>query len=698
MRVAPFSLIFSLTIAILPQPLQASENLEALFKPAVRGAQSDESVYFVMTDRFANGDLENDNAGLSPGKLTSGYQADDVGWWHGGDFKGLTGKIQYIKSMGFTAIWITPPVKQIVYQGNSSGYHGYWGLDFMTVDPHLGTETEFRELISVAHSAGLKVLIDVVANHTADVIQFKNNEYGYIDSYEFPYKDASGNIFNLDKVIGKENFPKLSINRSFPRIPLVDSVNTKSKNPNWLNDLTNYHNRGNSSFNGESSLNGDFYGLDDIFTEKPEVVSGWIAVWSYWINNFDIDGMRIDTLKHVNQSFWQTVIPKIQNIASAKGKNDFPIFGEVYDGDPFVLASYIRSKQTPSLLDFAFQKNVVGFAKSGDSSEALVSLFNADDLYTTRTTNAYQLATFLGNHDMGRIGLFLRTAVSAAEPVKLLERAKLSNALLFFLRGGPVLYYGDEAGMVGFGGDKEARQDMFPTLVSQWQSQERIGMPPVGDKSSFDVVNPLRTQISELQSTILKNPALRNGIQQIRFAKDGIFVITRFAEGQEYVVAFNGTNQISRPNFKVSTKGSEWELISGKCDSGAGLTLMIPPRSYCVLKAGEKLSILDAPVVTLKKVSKTLLTEDFLQLAATVTGDDYVEVMFLARRGTGAWSNLGTSDRRTFKDMATSSGLHRIFINPRDYKSGTTLEVVAIAKGTNQEFGTSKKMKIQIKH
>ena len=692
------TLVLSISLTLMPLPTLASENFESLFRPAIRGDQSDESVYFVMTDRFENANPSNDNGGAEAGKLTGGYLPNDIGWWHGGDFEGLKNRIPYIKKMGFTSIWITPPVKQIVYQGNSSGYHGYWGLDFMTVDPHLGTEDEFKALVSEAHKAGLKIILDVVANHTADVIQYKNNQYGYIGSNEFAYKDGKGKVFDVKKVAGKETFPKLSITKSFPRIPSVSPANSRIKNPDWLNDLTNYHNRGNSSFNGESSLDGDFYGLDDLFTEKPEVVQGWIDIWSYWINNFDIDGLRIDTLKHVNPSFWQKVIPEIQKVAQLKGKSDFPIFGEVYDGDPFVLSSYIRSKQSPSLLDFAFQKNVVGFARSGDSSQALVSLFNADDLYTTPTSNAYQLATFLGNHDMGRVGLFLRTAVSSNEAEKLLDRAKLSNAMLFLLRGGPVLYYGDEVGMIGFGGDKEARQDMFPTLVPQWQSAERIGSTAIGSRSSFDLTNPLRDQITELQEIIVENPALRNGVQQIRFADNGSFVVSRFAKGQEYLVAFNGTDLLSRPTFNSSTSNTNWTILKGQCEVTSKSALALEPRSYCVLKANEKHNFSQTPVVTLKKVTKTLLTEELLQLSARVTGDDYVEVAFLVRKAGGSWRFLGTSDRRTFKDSTTANGLHRVFLSPRDYKNRTNLELLAVARGSNQKIGTSKILKFQIKY
>ncbi len=690
--------VVAITLPLLASPSAAIENLSTLFTPAVRGAQSEESVYFVMTDRFENGDTGNDNGGLIAGKFSSGFLPNDIGWWHGGDFRGITNRLDYIKEMGFTSIWITPPVKQIVFQGNSSAYHGYWGLDFMTVDPHLGSEADFKVLVQKAHEAGLKVIVDVVANHTADIIQYPGNSTSYVGINNFPYKTASGKSFDLTKVTGKSNFPLLSVKRSFPYIPIVASDNSKAKNPAWLNDLTNYHNRGNSSFTGESSLDGDFYGLDDLFTEKPNVVKGWTEVWSYWINQFDIDGLRIDTMKHVNPNFWKAVIPKVLSVAKQNGKKDFLIFGEVFNTDPYYLANFIRSKQTPSVLDFAFQKHVAAFARSGYSGESLASLFNADDVYTTPSANAYQLATFLGNHDMGRIGLQLRSAVSADQSEMLLERAKLSNALLFFLRGGPVLYYGDEVGMIGFGGDKEARQDMFPTLIPQWQSMERIGSMPIGSKSSFDIANPLRLQISKVQALIKDNPALRNGVQQVRFAQDGVFAVTRYAAGQEYIVAFNGSDQKKEANFATSTANSTWKLIDGSCEVTSSVTLSLPARTYCVLKASEKLMSSATPAITLRKVVSTLLAGDLLQLSATVPGDDYVEVSFLVRRLGGSWKLVGTSDHRTFKDVSTRGGLLRVFLDPQNFKSGSKVEVVAVAKGSNAQVSTSKISQLTIKY
>lgn len=694
------SLVGLATILVLTliQPSVAATDLTELFKPAFRGAQSDESVYFVMTDRFNNAVVENDNGGVSEGRFSSGYVPDEIGWWHGGDFKGITERVPYIQKMGYTSIWITPPVKQIIFQGSSSSYHGYWGLDFMTVDPHLGTEAEFKELVKTAHEAGLKVIVDVVANHTADVIQYKANATQYLESSRFPYKDALGKKFNSSIYAGKANFPKLSPTKSFPYVPIVDKTNSKLKNPSWLNDVTNYHNRGNSSFTGESSLDGDFFGLDDLFTEKPNVVKGWTDVWSYWINEFDIDGMRIDTFKHVNSEFWQAVIPKILEVAKKNGKSDFPIFGEVADSDTFSLATYLRSGQSPSVLDFAFQKQVSNYLRFGTSTDALVSLFNADDLYTTSTTNAYQLATFLGNHDMGRIGLQLSKAVGENQDEALLDRALLSNAMLFLLRGGPVTYYGDEVGMIGTGGDKESRQDMFSTQVIDWQNEARIGSQPIGKNSSFDIAHPLRNQISALQSLIKENPALRNGVQQIRYSQKGVFAVTRYAAGREYLVVFNSSDEARSVTINFDSRATQWNSLLGNCKFSPRTEFEIKPRTYCVINGEfDSGSATPQPVSILKPI-QTAITGDLLQLSARVAGKDYAEVSFSVRLPNKSWVHVGTSDRRTFADSKTSGDLYRVFINPRNFKSGTTVEMVAISRSGNGEKKASEVIKYKVNY
>jgi glycosidase len=298
------ALIVVLLLSLLSQAAVAADFTNLASK-VLRQGTSNESIYFIMVDRFENGDPSNDNAGFIAGDPTGGFDPTDPGYWHGGDLKGVTKHLNYVKAMGFTAIWITPPVKQKYVQGSSAGYHGYWGLDFTTVDPHLGSEADLQEMVGRAHDLGLKVIIDVVANHTADVIYYDDSK------------------------------------------PKVLSAEANSKKPEWLNNIDNYHNLGNSQ-----GITGDFFGLDDLATENPEVIAGWIEVWTEWINKFDIDGFRIDTFKHVNPEFWIRVIPEIKSAALKKGKNDFAIFGEVYDPSPYVTSTYIRTKQIDSLLDF----------------------------------------------------------------------------------------------------------------------------------------------------------------------------------------------------------------------------------------------------------------------------------------------------------------------------------------------------------
>ena len=625
-------------------------------KAMVRGPQSDESVYFIMTDRFENGDSSNDYGGSSQSLSVSGFAPEDIGYWHGGDFKGLTKRLDYIKSMGFTSIWITPPVVQKYVQGNSAAYHGYWGVDFTTVDPHLGTEADFKEFVAGAHKLGMKVIIDVVTNHTADVIYYENGR------------------------------------------PVVGAAEANIKKPDWLNQVSNYHNLGNNPSSGNLVLDGDFFGLDDLATENPKVISGWIDVWSNWITKFDIDGMRIDTFKHVNPEFWKAFIPKIQAAAIAAGKKDFPIFGEAADSDAQSLSKYVAGGEVPSVLDFDFQKQVKSFAQFGVSAEALAELFNRDDLYTTPTTNAYGLATFLGNHDMGRIGYFLSNAVSVGDSQSLLERAKLANAALFLLRGGPVLYYGDEKGMTGTGGDKKARQDMFPTQVVDWQNEVRIGSTPIKSSSAFEVKNPLEDQISELQKVIVANPALRNGTQEVRYAKYGLFVVSRYLNGVEYLVALNGADSPAQGQFKVGSLKGEWEVLSGNCtiSSDSQIALAITQRNYCVAKA--KAPVVNAGVLKIStpKIKETSLPSGWSEVSVQVSGAKYTEVTFSARVKGGKWKSIGTSDRRTFASDVTKGGLYRVYLHPEDFKKGSTVEVIAATVDAKKKVLLSKIVKVKI--
>jgi hypothetical protein len=176
---------------------------ELLVTPPVRSPISDESFYFVLPDRFDNGDSANDAGGDTSGDpLINGFLPTDRGYYHGGDLAGLTGKLDYLQNLGVTAIWMTPQFTNRwvmgdgTIAGSSASYHGYWQIDLTQIDPHFGTNTEMMNLISAAHARGIKVFFDVVVNHTGDMISFEEGVYTYRNKEDYPYLDADGNVFD----------------------------------------------------------------------------------------------------------------------------------------------------------------------------------------------------------------------------------------------------------------------------------------------------------------------------------------------------------------------------------------------------------------------------------------------------------------------------------------------------------------------
>lgn len=214
----------------------------ALAKELTRHDLTREQFYFVLPDRFADGDTSNNRGGLTGSRLETGYDPTDKGFYQGGDLKGLTQRLDYIKGLGTTAIWLAPIFKNRPVQGTgdnaSAGYHGYWITDFTQVDPHFGTNADLTKLIDKAHGKGMKVFFDVITNHTADTVDYAEKKYGYKPKGAFPYLDEDGRPF--DDTRGVEEVDA----DSFPYTP----VNTGKKVPAWLNDTTMYHNRGDSTY------------------------------------------------------------------------------------------------------------------------------------------------------------------------------------------------------------------------------------------------------------------------------------------------------------------------------------------------------------------------------------------------------------------------------------------------------------------
>ncbi|MFF0164987.1 pullulanase-type alpha-1,6-glucosidase [Streptomyces prasinus] len=659
--------------AALVQPLAArAATLPAppsdatLAKAPARHDLTREQFYFVLPDRFANGDAKNDRGGLTGSRLSTGYDPTDKGFYQGGDLKGLTQKLDYIKGLGTTSIWMAPIFKNQPVQGTgkdaSAGYHGYWITDFTQVDPHFGTNKDLETLIDKAHAKGMKVFFDVITNHTADVVDYEEKSYDYLSKGAFPYLTKDGKPFDdVDYADGSRKFPRVDAG-SFPRTPLVPAAKKNVKVPSWLNDPAMYHNRGDSTFAGESSEYGDFSGLDDLWTERPEVVDGMEKIYQRWVKDFDIDGFRIDTVKHVNMEFWTQWATALDDYAAKRGRDDFFMFGEVYSADTDVTAPYVTEGRLDATLDFPFQEAARQYASQGGSAHKLAAVFGDDHKYTTDRANAYEQVTFLGNHDMGRIGTFLKQDAPEASDAELLKKDMLAHELMFLSRGNPVVYYGDEQGFTGAGGDKDARQTLFASRTADYLDDDLIGTDRTHAEDTYDTRSPLYRQISALAKLRKAHPALTDGVQQERYAADGpgVYAFSRTSTGTrggqdttEYVVAFNNADEAKKATFATGSARMTFKGLHGTgatVTSGADrkITVTVPAGSAIVLKASGELGKPAAkPTVTLKAPEAG--ATGTVELTADVGGGQLNRVVFAAQTGNGKWRTLGSSDHAPHK-------------------------------------------------
>jgi alpha-amylase len=687
---------------------------------SLRAPVTDQNFYFVMADRFYNGSSANDHGGLPPGKTegTSGFDPAGKGWYHGGDLEGLRNKLGYIKDLGTTAIWLTPSFKNKAVQDNngfpSAGYHGYWITDFTQIDPHLGSNDDLRALIRDAHRLGMKVYFDVITNHTADVIRYQEGAApGYISKDQYPYRTAAGTVFDDRDFAGGSTFPALAPSgqpacppggapQSFPYRPCVPAVEEDVKVPAWLNDVSLYHNRGNTTFVGENSQYGDFFGLDDLFTENPRVVDGMIDIYKFWIREFRVDGFRMDTMKHVDDAFWQRFAPVIERYARSQGIRDFYMFGEVAeDFSHEIVSHYPTQAKVQGVLDFLFQMSAMDFAAESQPTDMLRDFFVKDDWYTDGDSNVYNVPTFLGNHDRGRVGMFVRNANPGATEAELLARDRLAHELMYFSRGNPVVYYGDEQGFTGAGGDQDARQDMFPSQSPQYNNlsdpipgddgagnNDNLGSDETPMDDNFDTGHPLYRKFAELAGLTQRHRPLRDGAQQHRFSGSGpgIYAFSRLdrRHQHEYVVALNNSESTQTASVPTYMSRGWFDRLYGsgasslRSDSAGRLSVTVPALSAVVYRAEDHVPRSKrAPDVSLRLPSGP--ARDRAEITAEVDGDSFYEVTFFARKGR-RWKAIGTDDNAPY----------RVFHDIADERPGTRIEYKAVVLDNARHTRTSR--------
>lgn len=444
----------------------------------------DQIIYFVMIDRFANGDTSNDvltDSGIESGIVNSKY--------NGGDIQGLIDQLDYIKELGATAIWVTPPVANQWWDGsvNYGGYHGYWARDFKKVEEHFGDVELYKKFVEEAHKRGMYVIQDIVANHTGNFLIYKNGRY-FLNNQSVPTNKPDQYPFNMNDYNDPEQ-RKLNVYH-WP---------SEIKNPNQYNT--------------------EFSQLDDLNTENPLVIEALKDSYTFWIEEADIDGFRIDTAIYVPNEFWEEFLNGengIYEIAQKVEKNDFLTYGEAWiTPQPFTnvaeksLNEYMEIGFN-SMLDFPLQTDIKRVFKEGKPTSYLEYRLNQRE---TMYKDPSRMITFIDNHDMDR---FLKGSD--------INSLKQALTFIFTIPGIPTIYYGTEQNFV------ETRAAMFEQGFAS------------GGVDHFDTTTPTFQYIKELTELRKNIPTFRYGKVEVLFADElgpGPFIYKVKDESKSYIILMN---------------------------------------------------------------------------------------------------------------------------------------------------------------
>jgi glycosidase len=413
----------------------------------------DQIIYFVLTDRFADGDPANNDQGAGE------FKAGERSRYNGGDLRGLRDRLAYIQGLGATALWITPPVANqwLDPSGRYAGYHGYWAEHFMRVDPHLGSLADLQGLARELHGRGMYLVQDIVLNHT-------------------------GNYFGLDRAgayrphtqtppVARPSQPPFD--RNDPRDPAQRAAGIY----HWTPDVADYT-------DPHQELNFQMSGLDDLNTENAAVRRALRQSYGHWIREAGVDAFRVDTAFYVPPALFRDFLqardpaaPGIAEVARRTGRRQFHVFGEGFgidkpyrDEQAHKIERYMRDARgaplLPGMLNFPLY-GALGdaFARGRPTAELAHRLTQTMRLHA----RPHLMPTFVDNHDVDR---FLEGGSPAG-----LRQALLA---LMTLPGIPVLYYGTEQGFT------EPRAAMF---AAGWGS---------GGRDRYDTEAPLYREIAAM--------------------------------------------------------------------------------------------------------------------------------------------------------------------------------------------------------
>ncbi|PWN50517.1 alpha-amylase [Violaceomyces palustris] len=425
----------------------------ALVTSAATASQwKNRTIYQIVTDRFA----------------TTGAQSScnlDARQYCGGNLRGIIQKLDYIQGMGFDAIWISPVVSNTDLQGQT-GYHGYWSKDIYSINPHFGTADDLKALSSALHSRGMLLMVDVVANHMGPQDKGASTGTSQYTSLYTPFSDPSH----------YHNFCT----------------------------ITNYNDQNNveQCWLGSSPQDG----LPDLNTENPAVVNLWNSWIKGLVSNYTVDGIRIDTVKHVRKDFWPGFV-------SSAGVYSI---GEVFQGDPAYVGPY--QQVMDGLLNYPLYYPLTrAFQKTNQGFNELINMVNS---IRTNFKDPMALGNFLENQDNPRF------------PSITSDTALNTNAITYVLTGDgiPIIYYGEEQRYAG-GNDPYNREAL-------WGSGYPTNSPLY---VHIQKVNKLRKKVQSASDAPLSTPltSLYNSSNAWAFKKGNMLVVLSSA-GQN-----SGTQTVS---------------------------------------------------------------------------------------------------------------------------------------------------------
>lgn len=487
-------------------------------------------IYFMLTDRFFNGDPLNDDPN------GENYDTAHLETYHGGDFKGITEKLDYLDELGINTIWITPIVdnidfnKGVDFGGQQYGYHGYWAKDFNSIDEHLGELADFKEMIDAAHERGIKIMVDVVLNHAGYGLDVLSSGWS-----------------------GVTNLPTAEEQRVFAGMLRNEDE--------------------------DAVVRYALAGLPDFKTEMADVRERIVAWQTDWIEKSmteqgnTIDYFRVDTVKHVENTTWMS----FKN-ALTKIKPDFKLIGENFGASVNNDGGYLRSGMLDSELDFRF-KGIARDFVDGKINSVEQELAQRDGLIDNTAT----FGQFLSSHDEEGFLISLLSGEDrqkfrdgTLEPEKLAAvqaKQKIAASLQITAKGQPVIYYGEELGQSGVKAEDMGAGDVNENRYDlNWDGLEDLVYNHIFDH--YKKMLNIRAQYSKVFSKGTRNQVAGSD-------EAGYTVFERAYKGQSVYVGISTRTAEQQLTFSVPYKAGTkvQELYSGRSLTVAGnktVTLTLP--------------------------------------------------------------------------------------------------------------------------